>query len=206
MQKKENLNRVMETKTISKNGRNPKNLMSRRKFSFILIALLTFGMSAFAQGGAAIEVETYETSTANVITVTYSGCKFVNWTINGTVVSTDNSYIFTVTEDVEIVVNFSESDVDIVETDNYPSLQIYPNPVNEQLTIDNGVAGQARNDVTIENVQIFDVMGRCVAIVETGRAPSLQTTSPETIINVSHLSPGVYFLRIGEKTAKFVKE
>ena len=90
-------------------------------------------------------------------------------------------------------------DVGIVETGNAPSIRIYPNPVNEQLTIDNG-------ELTIKNVQIFDVMGRCVATVETGRAPSLQSTSSETTINVSHLPSGIYFLKIGEMVAKFVKE
>jgi len=55
-------------------------------------------------------------------------------------------------------------------------------------------------------VIIYDVMGRRVATVETGRAPSLQTTSLETTIDVSHLPAGMYFIKIGEKTVKFVKE
>ena len=98
--------------------------------------------------------------------------------------------------DYTVTVNRAD-DVAIVETDNYPSLQIYPNPVNDKLTITNYEGGE---------VTIYDVMGRRVAAVETGRAPSLQTTSPETAIDVSNLPSGMYFIKIGEKTAKFVKE
>ena len=98
--------------------------------------------------------------------------------------------------DYTVTVNRAD-DVAIVETDNYPSLQIYPNPVNYELKITNYEGGE---------VQIFDLMGRRVATaVETGRAPSLHST-PETAINVSHLPSGMYFIKIGEKTVKFVKE
>jgi hypothetical protein len=47
-------------------------------------------------------------------------------------------------------------------------------------------------------VQIFDVSGR---VVETLRATSLRET-----INVSHLPAGVYFVKIGNQTARFVKK
>jgi hypothetical protein len=70
--------------------------------------------------------------------------------------------------------------------------QIYPNPVNEQLTIDNG-------ELTIENVKIYDIMGKTLMSLTT-------LPSPETTIDVSLLPAGVYFLKIGNKTAKFVKE
>jgi hypothetical protein len=75
-------------------------------------------------------------------------------------------------------------------------VNLFPNPVNDELKITNYEGGE---------VIILDVMGRCVAAVETGRAPSLQST-PETTINVSHLPPGMYFIKIGNKTAKFVKQ
>ena len=45
-------------------------------------------------------------STATLTAVAYIGSKFVNWEINGEVVSTANPYIFTVTEDVKLVANF----------------------------------------------------------------------------------------------------
>ena len=45
-------------------------------------------------------------TTATVKATAKSGYKFVNWTINGTEISTENPYSFTVTEDVELVANF----------------------------------------------------------------------------------------------------
>jgi hypothetical protein len=74
-------------------------------------------------------------------------------------------------------------------------LKIYPNPTNGQLTMDNG-------ELTMENIKIFDIMGRSV------RAYCIRPNGneTETIIDVSHLMPGVYFLKIGNKTAKFVKQ
>jgi hypothetical protein len=71
-------------------------------------------------------------------------------------------------------------------------LKIYPNPVSGQLTIDNG-------ELTMENVKIYDVMGRIVNNCQ------LSTVNCQLKINVEFLPPGVYFLRIGNKTAKFIK-
>ncbi|MDR2970645.1 MAG: leucine-rich repeat protein [Bacteroidales bacterium] len=139
-----------------------------------------------ATGGKIYE----ENTTATVKATAHSGYKFVNWTRGGAVVSTNNPYSFTVTEDVELVANFEEG-VGIVETDNYPSLRVYPNPTNGQLIIDNG-------QLTIENVEIFDVMGKLVSIVEThGRASLQPTTQPTTsTLNISNLPAGIYFIRI----------
>ena len=74
------------------------------------------------------------------------------------------------------------------------SIQLYPNPVKDVLTIESG-------ELTINNISIHDISGRAV---ETWTAASLQT------INVSSLPQGVYFLKIetykGVVTKKFIKE
>ncbi|MDR1758699.1 MAG: T9SS type A sorting domain-containing protein [Bacteroidales bacterium] len=75
------------------------------------------------------------------------------------------------------------------------SIVIYPNPAKDHIVI----AGSTRNPQ--QDVQIFDISGRTV---ETWHATSLQNGT--AIVNVSHLPSGVYFLKIGYKTAKFVKE
>ncbi|MCL2511727.1 MAG: hypothetical protein FWF09_06720, partial [Bacteroidales bacterium] len=77
---------------------------------------------------------TYEENTIATVTATAnSGYKFINWTRNGVEVSPNNQYSFTVTEDVELVANFEEDgDVSIVETGNYPSIRVYPNPTDGQ--------------------------------------------------------------------------
>ncbi|MBQ6101441.1 MAG: hypothetical protein IJL04_04005, partial [Bacteroidales bacterium] len=50
----------------------------------------------------------YQGDVCNVTATANEGYSFVNWTENGTVVSTDASYTFTVTSDHELVANFVE--------------------------------------------------------------------------------------------------
>ena len=134
---------------------------------------------------------TYEANETAIVTATANnGYKFVNWTKNGTVVSTNKEYSFPVIEDIELVANFEKGDVGIEETDNYPSLRVYPNPVNYELKITNYENGA---------IEIYNIMGQHVM-------SSASLPFPETTIDVSHLPSGIYFLKIGEKTAKFVKE
>jgi len=75
-------------------------------------------------------------------------------------------------------------------------LRIYPNPTTGQLIIDNG-------QLTIDNVEVFDVYGRNVLSHTANH-------TPQTRINISHLSTGVYFVKIrteaGEVVRKVVKE
>jgi hypothetical protein len=49
-------------------------------------------------------------------------------------------------------------------------------------------------------IKIYNDMGECVMTVGTGRDLSLQR------IDISQLPAGVYFVIIGDKSAKFVKE
>ena len=50
-----------------------------------------------------------------------------------------------------------------------------------------------------EDVQIFDITGRLLINVENKETNLLQ-------INVSNLSKGMYFVKVGNYTIKFVKE
>ena len=65
---------------------------------------------------------------------------------------------------------------------------IYPNPtsdlVNVQLTINN-------EQLEGIDIQLFDVYGRLLDIVETGRAPSSKTAQ----IDLSRYAQGVYFVK-----------
>jgi hypothetical protein len=49
--------------------------------------------------------------------------------------------------------------------------------------------------INVENVEIFDAMGRLVMPVKTLRATSLQQQHPTTL-DISHLPTGIYFIRI----------
>jgi hypothetical protein len=91
----------------------------------------------------------------------------------------------------------------IATTTNY-ELRVYPNPNTGQLTIE-GV--KANNDLPI---QIFNVVGQDVGTGSArpdnkgGQTPPQQDGT--ITIDVSHLANGMYFLKIGNKTVRFVKE
>jgi len=82
---------------------------------------------------------------------------------------------------------------DIVEADNYPSLRVYPNPTTNQLRITNYELRDGAAEYSI-----YSVAGQ---IVLHG------TLQDETsVISLAPLAKGMYFLRVGEKTVKVVRE
>jgi len=75
-------------------------------------------------------------------------------------------------------------------------LQVYPNPTSGELTIESG-------EWRMENVEIYDVMGRLLQ-------SKIVNLKSKITIDISHLSAGIYFLRIsaeaGEVVRKVMKE
>jgi len=143
-----------------------------------------------ATGGGLYEENETVTVTANA----YTGYKLVNWTISGVEISTENSYSFTVTEDVGLVANF-EKDVGI-ENIEVAAVKVFPNPTTGKLRIESG-------KLRIEDIEIFDIYGR------TQKA-EIKKQKREISIDISELPVGVYFLRIkteqGEVVRKLLKE
>jgi hypothetical protein len=91
--------------------------------------------------------------------------------------------------------------IDELRITNY-ELRVYPNPTNGELRITKQRSAQANCELRIENVTIYDIMGRpveayCIRPNENGA---------EILMNISHLSAGIYFLKIGNETVKIVKE
>jgi len=79
------------------------------------------------------------------------------------------------------------------KTGKSSDMAVYPNPTTGQLTINN-------EQLTIKSVEIFDVIGQ---VVGTWHAASLQS---EIKIDISHLTNGMYFLRVDGKTVKVIKK
>ena len=118
--------------------------------------------------------------------------EFVNWTKDGVEVSTDAEYTFiTPIGNMELVANFMETNVGI-ETAEIDGINIYPNPTDGQLIIENG-------QLRIENVEIFDIYGRNLS------SHHLITSSPHHQIDISHLSAGTYFIRIQTENGVVMK-
>jgi hypothetical protein len=81
----------------------------------------------------------------------------------------------------------------IVETDNYPSpLQVYPNPTKNELRI----TGYEFKDNAQYN--IYSIVGQ---VVQQGTLQGESTT-----INVKSLAAGMYYLKVDNKTVRFLKE
>ena len=83
---------------------------------------------------------------------------------------------------------FNNSDIKKIEENN---ISIYPNPAKNiiNIKIDSRLYG-------IDNIEIYNISGKCVI-----------STSIENYnkIDISNLKQGIYFVRIGEYSSKFVK-
>jgi fibronectin type 3 domain-containing protein len=137
--------------------------------------------------------EVYRNNDDNpVYTVTNAGNEF-SFVDNDVIIGT--SYCYRVrTIDNDCQDDFSEP-VCIVVTNMSETAQtaitVYPNPAIDELTIDNSELKEG------DMVSVYDMSGRNIH-------NSQFTTSHS--INVSTLSAGIYFVRIGNKTERFVKK
>jgi len=107
-------------------------------------------------------------------------------------------------------VTVNTTDIEQLRITNY-ELRIYPNPTDGVLYI---VGAKYFSPVTkyfspvtkyfspTSIIEIFDMTGRCVSIVETGHALSLQ----DGTINITHFPAGIYFLKIDNQTFKITKK
>ena len=127
-------------------------------------------------------------------TIPNAGYEFDRWeVISGGVTVTDNKFIMP-NENVTVKVYFKQN-VGIVETRHATSLQVYPNPTKGVLHIVSADAGAGATHAL--PVQIYDIYGREIV------------NCPLSIVNsidISHLANGLYFLKIGNKTVKIIKE
>jgi len=99
---------------------------------------------------------------------------------------------------LDYIVTVHRFDVGIVETDNEPSVRVYPNPTSGQLQVTSLLLSLSKYELQDANYHIFNVMGQ---LIMEGRLQDETTT-----INVESLPAGMYFLRIAGKTVKFVKQ
>ena len=87
-------------------------------------------------GGTVTGGGTYQVGATVTLTATpNSGYNFVNWTQNGSVVSTDATYTFTATESAEYVANFQQ---------NTPSAPPAPSHVSVTLVYGNGIESETK--------------------------------------------------------------
>ena len=111
---------------------------------------------------------------------------------------------YEITEDG--IVNKSGGEVGIVGARNLPpAINVYPNPTNYELRITNHELKEG------EVVEIYSVVGQVVYQINksTNQQQITKSTNNQInniIIDVSGLASGMYYLKIGDKTVRFVKE
>lgn len=98
--------------------------------------------------------------------------------------ATSNDFYFS---DV-IKIAFNEEGGTSIETVNSQTTSIYPNPVKDNLIIQN---------VTDSDICIYSITGVLIAQYSQWNGES---------IDVSHLCPGIYFVNTNSTTLKFVKQ
>ncbi len=70
------------------------------------------------------------------------------------------------------------------------AVKVYPVPASEQITI-------SRMSGEVSDLQILDITGKIIS--------TINATEKETILNISGLQPGYYFIRVDGRTARFIK-
>lgn len=117
---------------------------------------------------------------------------FLNWTEDDVVVSEDESYTFTLTDNHYFIAHLR--DVTSVGENAQQALNIYPNPVNDKLFIE--------ANETISNVEIYNITGVKVL--------SQKCNSDKVEIEVSELQSGIYFIKMingnSTETRSFIKK
>lgn len=103
---------------------------------------------------------------------------FLNWTDkDGTVLTTNQQYVFEVTQDVDYTANFVY--VDAISENDDAHFMIYPNPASDFVIIENIIEGQC--DVTV-----YDMSGKIV----------LKENIDDSKLDVSNIPNGTYIVTI----------
>ena len=177
---------------------------------------ITFVITAVAnpeEAGIIIGAGSYnENDTVTLTATANEGYKFVRWTENNMGVSTDTEYSFVATSNRDLVAKFEKLEEpdepgDEPENPEQPeepgegveefasSFNIYPNPVSDRLYI------ETLTQTLTLTVEIYDVYGRQQSMVNGQQS---------TVIDVSDLNSGVYFVKVvtseRETMKRFIKE
>jgi WD40 repeat protein len=134
-------------------------------------------------------------SDENLFTLQFDGIKFNK--INSVYFSDNNEYIAYCTVDGKLGLFRIDNTSSVDENVDYSAINVYPNPASDyiEISLNKGLKPLVQYGV---DIQIFDMLGVIVLSVE-------QTSPSIHKIDISNLAPGIYFIKIGNRVAKFVK-
>ena len=136
------------------------------------ITLMTYEGGGTSTPGTPVSGTFIEGYQCTVTVIPNSDYSFVNWTENGSVVSTSQNYTFTVKGNRNLVAN--------MELITKPKANIYPNPVGDNLVV--------MSEKKIDRLIIYDLTGTMVF--------NLDCNSDKVKIGISELQNGVYYLEV----------
>ena len=130
----------------------------------------------------------------NLTATATTAYNFVNWTENGTQVSTSANYSFTVSGNRTLVANFEIiTGISIIDSEN--SIKIYPNPSNGQFTI------ERPKDLNKEvQVKLLDASSKLILekIIPIGKQ--------KIEMDIRNYSKGIYYLHLIVEETHYVKQ
>jgi len=116
--------------------------------------------------------------TCNLVATASTGYSFVNWTENGTEISTNPEYSFTVTTSRTLVANFDNT-VGVFDVSEDININIYPNPTDGEIVV------EGKN---IETIEVFNIYGKIIK--------KIKASSDKTSINLNTLAKGTYIIKL----------
>ncbi|MFB6318787.1 choice-of-anchor J domain-containing protein [Saccharicrinis sp. FJH54] len=136
-----------------------------------------------ANSGMTIGSGSYDDGETVTLSATANGGYiFTNWTLNGSVVSSNAIFAFTATEDMNLIANFDEI-TDITLNTIQSRIKVFPNPAGYDLNI-HGLPVDENLDISVVSLNGKEQM-QCMSNLRS-----------EVILDVSRLDAGLYFMRI----------
>jgi len=90
------------------------------------------------------------------------------------------------------------TNLEVILSNNSP-LHIYPNPTTGELIINN-------EQLTINNVEVFDIYGKCHLSRVKCLEPSVACHASRVTLNISHLSSGFYFVKVSTEAGEVINK
>jgi hypothetical protein len=87
-----------------------------------------------------------------------------------------------------------------VSDSNEEEIEVYPNPASEKLAISFPIA--TGRQFAINTIEIYSTIGEMLLAVQ----PQTSNFKPQTLIDVSYLPSGFYFLKLTSSTSEIIKK